>query len=148
MDIPKVFLDRVEKNMPYTYEALKSILPTEMKTKKDLQIYGKENRRRFSDWWERDGLATDFNQPGNVYYGKVSLHEVLERTGWHSGQHTRQIILMMREKLSLEPDGPLNDVDFIGLPIPKNVWDNERSFNEKSYSKTAETLESTKTGQN
>ena len=148
LDIPKVFLDRVEKNMPYTYEALKSILPTEMKTKKELQTYGEENRRRFSNWWERDGLATDFNQPGNVYYGEVSLHEVLERTGWHSGQHTRQIILMMREKLGLEPDGPLNDVDFIGLPIPKNVWDNERSFDEKSYSKTAETLESTKTGQN
>ena len=33
---------------------------------------------------ERDGDKVDFDQPGNVYYGDVNLHEVLERTGWHS----------------------------------------------------------------
>jgi glutaredoxin len=147
-DIPKVFLDRVEHNAPYTYEALKSILPTDMKTKENLQAYGRENRERLIAWWERDGSTTDFKQPGNVYYGEVNLHEVLERTGWHSGQHTRQIILMLREKLGIEPDGPLKDIDFTGLPIPKNVWDNERSFDEKSYSQVAETSETTKTGQN
>ena len=26
--------------------------------------------------------VTDFEQPGKVYYGEVTLHEVLERTGW------------------------------------------------------------------
>jgi glutaredoxin len=135
--IPKVFLDRVENNTPYTYKALKSILPANMKTKEDLQTYGLENRNRFAAWWERDCSTTDFKQPGKVYYGEVNLHEVLERTGWHSGQHTRQIILMLREKLGIEPNGPLKDADFTGLPVPKNVWDNERSFDEQSYSETA-----------
>lgn len=145
-DIPKVFLDRVEYDAPYTYQALQSILPPDMTTKQDLLEYGRANRERFAAWWDREGASTDFKQPGKVYYGEVNLHEVLERTGWHSGQHTRQIILMLREKLGIEPDGPLDDGDLEGLPLPKNVWDNERSFDEQSYSDTAETWENAKTG--
>jgi hypothetical protein len=30
--------------------------------------------------------------------------------------------------LGLEPDGPLTDVDFAGLPMPNEVWDNEKTF--------------------
>jgi len=145
-DIPKVFLDRVEHDTPYTYEALKSILPDDMVTRDDLLAYGRGNRDRFAQWWDRDGATMDFTQPGKVYYGEVSLHEVLERTGWHSGQHTRQIILMLREKLGIEPDAPLADADLAGLPLPKNVWDNERSFGEDSYTDAAETWDSAKTG--
>jgi glutaredoxin len=145
-NIPMVYLDRVEHDTPYTYEALKSILPADMTTKDALLEYGRQIRERFAAWWDREGGSTDFKQPGKVYYGEVNLHEVLERTGWHSGQHTRQIILMLREKLGIEPDGPLADADFAGLPVPKNVWDNERSFDEQSYSDTAETWDSEKTG--
>jgi len=145
-DIPKVFLDRVEHDAPYTYEALKSILPDGMATKQDLLDYGSQNRKRFAVWWDREGSSTDFKQPGKVYYGDVSLHEVLERTGWHSGQHTRQIILMLREKLGIEPNGPISDDDLAGLPLPKNVWDNERSFDEQSYTNSAETRDTAKTG--
>jgi glutaredoxin len=137
-NIPEVFLDHVEHGEAYTYEALKSILPPRLATTRDLKDHGAAIRRRFAAWWERDGKTTDFRQPGNVYYGEVTLHEVLERTGWHSGQHTRQIILMLREKLGIEPDRPLQDADFAGLPMPKNIWDNERSFDEASYSEKAE----------
>ena len=84
----------VENDLPYTYEALKSVLPEDMRTKEDLINYGRNNRDRFRAWWDRDGKTTNFKQPGKVYYGEVNLHEVLERTAWHSGQHTRQIILM------------------------------------------------------
>ncbi len=145
-DIPKVFLDRVEQDTPYTYDALKSILPADMTTKGDLQSYGRQTRDRFATWWQQGGSDIDFNQPGRVYYGEVTLHEVLERTGWHSGQHTRQVILMLREKLNIEPDGPLSNADLIGLPLPKNVWDNERSFGEEAYADTAETESDAKTG--
>lgn len=143
-DIPKVFLDRVEQDKPITYECLKSILPPEMKTKDDLLEYGRSTRERLAAWWDREGAETDFTQPGKVYYGEVNLHEVLERTGWHSGQHTRQIILVLREKLGIEPDGALDESTYDGLPMPKNVWDNERSFDEQSYTDKAETWENVK----
>lgn len=138
MDIPRVFLDRVEHDTPYTYEALKSVLPPEMETKEDLRQYGRDVSARLEAWWDREGATTDFTQPGKVYYGEVTLHEVLERTGWHSGQHTRQIMLMLREKLGIEPDNPVTDDVFKGLPLPKNVWDNERSFDEQSFAGNAE----------
>ena len=133
-NIPDVFLDRVEHNKPYTYEALLSILPKEMKTKSDLMDYGNRVYERFDKWWNRDGDKVDFDQPGNVYYGEVNLHEVLERTGWHSGQHVRQINLLLKEKLSINPKKTLDETIFEGLPMPKNIWDNERSFSEGSYS--------------
>ena len=133
-NIPDVFLDRVEHNKPYTYEALLSILPKEMKTKSDLADYGNRVYERFDKWWKRDGDKVDFDQPGNVYYGDVNLHEVLERTGWHSGQHVRQINLLLKEKLSINPKKSLDETIFAGLPMPKNIWDNERSFSEGSYS--------------
>ena len=133
-NIPDVFLDRVEHNKPYTYEALLSILPKDMKTKSDLMDYGNKVYERFDKWWNRDGDKVNFDQPGNVYYGEVNLHEVLERTGWHSGQHVRQINLLLKEKLSIDPKQTLDETIFEGLPMPKNIWDNERSFSEGSYS--------------
>ena len=133
-NIPDVFLDRVEHDKPYTYEALLSILPKEMKTKSDLMDYGNRVYERFDKWWKRDGDKVDFDQPGNVYYGEVNLHEVLERTGWHSGQHVRQINLLLKKKLSIDPKQTLDETIFEGLPMPKNIWDNERSFSEGSYS--------------
>lgn len=143
--IPNVFLDRVENDAAYTYESLKSILPAKLDTKEALIKYGSTVKNRFQNWWDRDGAKTDFTQPGKVYYGEVSLHEVLERTGWHSGQHTRQIILLLKEKLNIKPTGILTDTDFEGLPMPKNIWDNERSFDENSYSEKAETWDDAKT---
>lgn len=125
--IADVFLNHVEHDAPYTYEALVSHLPPELETREDLLDYAAGVRARLNAWWESAGRDTDFTQPGNVYYGDVSLHEVLERTGWHSGQHTRQLMLTL-EKLGISPHGPLGDEDFAGLPLPKNVWDNELSF--------------------
>ena len=126
-NIPEVFLDRVEHDAPYTYEALISKLPPEIATKDDLLAYADGIVTRLNDWWESGGKDTDFSQPGKVYYGNVSLHEVLERTCWHSGQHTRQLMLVL-EKLGVTPDGPLGDDAFAGLPMPNSVWDNEKAW--------------------
>ncbi len=125
--IPDVFLNRVEHDTPYTYEALLSKLPPELKTKDDLLGYGERVQSRLGAWWERAGRKTDFRQPGKVYYGDVTLHEVLERTAWHSGQHARQLMLTL-EKLGITPDRPLTEADFAGLPMPNNVWDNEKKW--------------------
>ena len=65
--------------------------------------------------------------------GEVSFHEVLERTAWHSGQHCRQVELLLKEKLNIIPKIALNETLFAGLPMPSNIWDNERSFSESSY---------------
>ena len=125
--IPQVFLKHVENNEPYTYDALISQLPADINTRDDLMHYARSVQDRLSRWWAAKGTSTDFNQPGNVYYGEVSLHEVLERTAWHSGQHTRQLMLTL-ETIGIQPDVPLQASDFSGLPMPRNTWDNEKDW--------------------
>ncbi len=34
----------------------------------------------------------------------------------------------MLEKLGVTPDGKLTDADFAGLPMPANVWDDEKRW--------------------
>ena len=53
------------------------------------------------------------------------MHEYLERTTWHSGQHVRQLVMVL-DMLGIEPDGPAGQETFAGLPMPDKVWDDER----------------------
>ena len=80
---------------------------------------------RFEAWWSGPGQTTDFARKARVYYGDVTLHEFLERTTWHSGQHVRQIIMVLG-MLGIAPDGPIGRETFAGLPMPDKVWDDER----------------------
>ena len=61
----------------------------------------------------------------DVYYGDVTVHEFLERTTWHSGQHVRQLVMVL-DMLGIEPDRPIGQETFAGLPMPEKVWDDER----------------------
>ena len=128
VNIPEVFLDYIELDQPYTYEALLSVLPDELASRGDFLDWAEGVRTRFALWWNDGGSGTDFTRPADVYYGDVTLHEVLERTAWHSGQHARQLMLTLEEKLGIAPDGPLGADVFAGLPLPENIWDNEPSF--------------------
>ena len=82
--------------------------------------YGTAIRDRFRAW--RSDGDTDPARSLATYYGAQSLHELLERTTWHSGQHVRQwMMLLEREGASFQR--PLIDADFARLPMPANVWD-------------------------
>jgi hypothetical protein len=63
-----------------------------------------------------------------VYYGAPTVHEYMERTAWHSGQHLRQLNLVLSNKLGLKPEPVLSDALFKGLPMPHLVWDDQLSF--------------------
>lgn len=53
-----------------------------------LAAYGVTVRERFRNWWSHGDTGPARMLP--TYYGAQSLHELLERTTWHSGQHVRQ----------------------------------------------------------
>jgi hypothetical protein len=78
-------------------------------------------RRRVAAWWagldERSGT-----QPVITYYGTQPMHEVLERTTWHSTQHVRQVASLL-EQLGVPPDRPLTRSELQGLPLPEKLWD-------------------------
>jgi hypothetical protein len=70
--------------------------------------------------------GADWNGRAQVYYGDQTLHQFLERTTWHSGQHTRQLAWIL-ERLGIAPDRPVGREVFEGLPMPEKVWDDEKA---------------------
>ncbi len=88
----------------------------------DIADDGEIARRDLLAWWEGDGQSMDFDAPVATYYGAQSLHDILERTAWHTAQHVRQILLVL-EGLNIAPDGPIGQRELAGLPLPKEVWD-------------------------
>jgi hypothetical protein len=85
-----------------------------------LVAYGAEVRDRFRAWWQAGDTAP--SKTLQTYYGPQSLHELMERTTWHSGQHVRQYMMLL-EKEGVTHHRPLVASDFARLPMPQNVWD-------------------------
>lgn len=85
-----------------------------------LVAYGTGVRQRFRDWWATGDTAAA--RTLGTYYGPQSLHELLERTTWHAGQHVRQWMMLL-ELEGTAHHKPLIDADFARLPMPQNVWD-------------------------
>jgi hypothetical protein len=98
-------------------------LPADGSTRQDILDYGADVRRRFAQWWQTAKDRTDWADKANVYYGDVSRHEFLERTTWHSGQHSRQLMWALRERYGIVPDRPLGPDMWQGLPMPEQIWD-------------------------
>ena len=85
-----------------------------------LVAWGEKVRQRFRDWWKKGDTAPAKSLP--TYYGPQSLHELMERTTWHCGQHVRQYMMLL-EKEGVRHHRPLGPPDFAKLPMPQNVWD-------------------------
>lgn len=85
-----------------------------------LVAYGTTVRKRFGRWWQ--GGDTSPAKSLQTYYGPQSLHELMERTTWHCGQHVRQYMMLL-EKEGVSHHRPLMAADFSKLPMPQNVWD-------------------------
>jgi hypothetical protein len=121
-NIADAFLEHEVQDMPLKEGVYGRVPPPEMDSKAKILAYGQEVLARLRTWWDGPGQATDFSRKAQVYYGDVTLHEYLERTTWHSGQHVRQL-LMVLDMLGIEPDSPPSKETFAGLPMPDKVWD-------------------------
>ena len=122
--IVEAFVDETEGD-PLVEEKYMAPAPDHVRTPADIVAYGEGVRDRFEAWWAQGGH--DFGRRAQVYYGDQTLHDYMERTAWHSGQHTRQLALVL-EKLGVTPARKLTEADFAGLPMPKNVWDDEKRW--------------------
>lgn len=124
-NICDAFLEHEVQGLPLKEGAYGRVPPPEMNTKAKILAYGRDVLARFRAWWEEAGRTTDFSRKARVYYGDVTLHEFLERTTWHSGQHARQLVMVLG-LLGIEPQRPPTQETFAGLPMPDKVWDDER----------------------
>ena len=95
--------------------------PPAMQTSEAVAIYGQQVRAALHDWWDPKPDKTG-GQTVQTYYGPQRLHELMERTTWHSGQHVRQWFMLL-EMAGIDPAVTLDDAAFVDLPMPSSVWD-------------------------
>jgi len=119
--VPDAFLQAVEDGVGDLTSIYNAPPPADVVSTEKIREYGKRIEHRLERWW---GSLPDKSCRGtvNTYYGARPLHELLERCTWHSAQHARQIIAVL-ERLGIEPDAPLTDADYAGLPMPKGLWE-------------------------
>lgn len=120
-NIADAFLEH-EDGIPLTFDSYMRVPEPEDATRDKLVAYCEEMRRRMSDWFDGPGRTRDWAARADVYYGEQTMHEFLERTVWHAGQHVRQFMWVL-EGLGIAPDRPLGSETFEGLPMPVGVWD-------------------------
>jgi hypothetical protein len=87
----------------------------------EIVAYGDGIIARIENWWANlDDKSC--RQKVKTFYGTPPMHQLFERSTWHSAQHTRQLIAVL-ERFGLEPNGRLSGEDLAGLPLPERVWD-------------------------
>lgn len=87
----------------------------------EIAAYGEAMIARLQAWWERlDDPSC--RQKIKTFYGTPPMHQLFERSTWHSAQHTRQLIAVL-ERFGIEPSGRLRPDDLAGLPLPEGLWE-------------------------
>ncbi|MBT4739437.1 MAG: NrdH-redoxin [Rhodospirillaceae bacterium] len=89
--------------------------------------YGQTVRDAFREWWQSTDSGAILPDHLDTYYGAQSTPDLLERTAWHSAQHTRQLAEVLRN-LNIVLDDELTNNDLRGLPLPNHVYDDEVSL--------------------
>lgn len=118
--IVEAFVEAMEEGVPLTNELIMDA--TELvRPGDDVVGYGGRVIARFEAWW---AAHADKSCGGDMdtYFGRASVHEVLERTTWHSAQHVRQLLFVL-DTLHIAPDQPLTAADLAGLPLPEKAWE-------------------------
>lgn len=118
--IPEVLLLTAD-GATLTYESLMPGVPEALQTSADIGRYGETILAGLADWWVNRADRTG-KQVVHTYYGDQMLHEVLERTTWHCGQHVRQWFMLL-DMAGITPVTTLDASAFKDLPMPSSVWD-------------------------
>ena len=106
------------------YKTNNANLPPEVGTctkGEEIASYGESIIERIEHWWSH--LDDKFcRQPVKTFYGTPPMHQLFERSTWHSAQHTRQLIAIL-DRFGIEPNHPLTAKDLAGLPLPEGLWE-------------------------
>jgi len=105
-----------------TYEHFERKPPDHLATAADVARLIRSVSRALAVWWgaNRPRLPAELD----TYYGRQSLHAVLERTTWHVAQHARQLE-RLHELRGAEFRPRIAPALLAGLPLPDDVWDAE-----------------------
>lgn len=120
--IGEAFLETVIDGVEYWIQHA-NVLPAEgtFTTGEEFARYGDEVIARLESWWT--GLEDrSCSRKLKTYYGLQPVHQVLERSTWHSAQHVRQLAYVL-ERYGIEPEVRLTPEDLAGLPLPERLFE-------------------------
>jgi hypothetical protein len=120
--IGEAFLETVENGVEYWIQHA-NVPPADgtCLTGDEIARYGEQVIARLEKWWA--GVADpSLAQKVKTYYGMQPLHQLFERSTWHSAQHARQLTAVL-ERMGIEPDGRLQPGELAGLPLPERLWE-------------------------
>jgi glutaredoxin len=124
--IPHAFLETVENNVADWTIITNTDAPATVASSADILRYAHPQTERLARWWERQSQRPieefkNSTQKAIMYSGERVMHEFLERSTWHSAQHTRQLIAVL-ESLNVKLKAPLGAADYANLPMPAGLW--------------------------
>jgi DinB family protein len=120
--IGEAYLESVENGVEYAVQHA-NVPPKEgtYTTGREIADYGEQVIQRLEKWWA--GLADkSCTQTVPTYYGPQPMHQVFERSTWHSAQHARQLVALL-ERFGIKPERPLTSEELAGLPLPERLWE-------------------------
>ena len=120
--VAEAFLECVIDGVEYSIGLADLIPPAGTCTAGDeIARYGDGVIERLQNWGKN--LSDEARrQKVQTFYGPQTVHELLERSTWHSAQHARQLIYVL-ERYGVDPDGPLVAEDLAGLPLPEGLFE-------------------------
>ena len=120
--IAEAFLETAIDGVEYAV-GLADIMPQagSCTTGAEIARYGDGVIERLHDW-EKKLRDPSCQQMVQTFYGPQTLHELLERSTWHSAQHARQLMYVL-ERYGVSPDRPLTENDLAGLPLPEGLFE-------------------------
>ncbi|SEM06073.1 Glutaredoxin [Variovorax sp. YR750] len=83
--------------------------------------YAERQKKELAGWW-RDLDDRSCTRELKMFYGVHPMHVFLERSVWHSAQHTRQII-SWAESDGIALGRRLTSDVLDGLPLPRGLWE-------------------------
>jgi hypothetical protein len=87
----------------------------------EIAAHGEGIIERIENWWTQLEDKS-CRQKVKTFYGTPPMHQLLERSTWHSAQHARQLIAVL-ERFGIEPENRLTAEDLAGLPLPERIWE-------------------------
>jgi hypothetical protein len=120
--IGEAFLETTIDGVEYWVQ-LANVPPKEgtYTTGEEIASYGNNIIERIENWWTQLEDKSCL-QKVKTFYGTPPMHQLFERSTWHSAQHTRQMIAVL-ERFGIAPDGRLTAEDLAGLPLPEGIWE-------------------------
>jgi hypothetical protein len=120
--IGEAFLETVVSGVEYSLQLANIAPPAHtFTTAEAIAGYGESIIDRLANWWTKleDKSCA---QKVKTFYGTPPMHQLLERSTWHSAQHTRQLLAVL-QRFGIEPDRRLTAEDLAGLPLPEGLWE-------------------------